>query len=234
MTNQNTVADWILEKYPESKFLQPFSLTVAVLLLFFVWTWIDGSSINYEPGRFADGRITAEWIRYGFPMYILGSPILVGIGLVMALPFAWIARKTYSLLGWLAMLLVFIALILHAWERSSPEGRMLNALKLPPPPDTQILRLLKYDSFSDGTTTQGVCTTTPEYVDALIAKHQLKTTEHAAAMAHLPGFPRYPEDRHGSVYRNSLLEIYHDQQQGQLYFSYVTLPPPNEREKYRK
>jgi len=222
------------EKYPEPKLLQPYSLTTAVLLLYFVWIWIDGSSINYEPGRFAEGRTTAEWIRYGFPIYILGSPILVGIGLVMALPFAWIARKTNLLLGWLAMLLVFIALILHAWERSSPEGRMQMALKLTPPPDTQILHLRRYDSFSDGTTTQGICTTTPEYVDALITKHQLKTTEHAAAMAHVPGFPRYPEDRHASVYRNSLLEIYHDQQQGQLYYSYKTLPPPSEREKYRK
>jgi len=227
LTSQNTEIDSTSEEYPEPKLLQPYSLTTAVLLLYFVWTWIDTSVIDYEPGRFDVGRRTAGW-------FVLGFPVILGIGLVIALPFAWISRKTNLHLGGLAMLLLFIPLILHAWERSSPEGRMQMALKLTPPPSTQILHLRRYDSFSDGTTTQGICTTTPEYVDALIAKHQLKTTEHAAAMAHVPGFPRYPEDRQASVYRNSLLEIYHDQQQGQLYYSYKTLPPPSEREKYRK
>ena len=167
------------------------------------------STIDYRPGRIAGGRETAGW-------FVLGSPFLLGFGLLASLLFSFVARRTRPVVGWLGLLAVFVPLIVFACLRTTPAARLRTALDIELPAGTEILRMKEYDSFNDGSTIGGVCSVSPETVQTLIAIHGLKASD-SAGMLHqvLPDEP-IPEEAH--VFAGDQLTIYYDADRSLLYF----------------
>jgi hypothetical protein len=151
------------------KLLRPFSITAGTLILFALWAWIDMSTMDYRPGRIAGGRTTAGW-------FVLGSPFLLGFGLLVSLLFSLIARRTRPVVGWLCLLAVFVPLIIVAYVRTTPAARLRTALDIKPPTGTQIRRIVRYDSFNDGSTIAGVCSASPQFVQTLVEAHALRAS----------------------------------------------------------
>ncbi len=189
--------------------LRPFTVTVGTLVLFLVWMWIDISTMDFRPGRFADGRTTAGW-------FVLGAPIFLGIGVLMALFFAWVARRYHPVVSWIGLLVLFVPLIAHAVERTTPEARLARALDISLPPGIAVQRLQQSDSFGDGDTVTGICTAPPEFAETLIVTHDLHVQPHGAGLQ-LP-LPEIAPERSAPIYANEFLDIYYDSEQSLLYF----------------
>ena len=189
--------------------LRPFSITAGALILFALWAWISMSNIEYRPGRFAGGRTTAGW-------FVLGSPFLFGLGLLVSLFFSFVARRTRLLYGCLCLLAVFVPLIVFALIRTTPAARLRTALDVEPPAGTQIQRIEQFDSFNDGSTIAGVCSASPQLVQTLIAPHALKASDSGGILHQVLRDEPIPEE--GRVFAGDELTIYYDADRSLLYF----------------
>jgi len=191
------------------KLLRPFSITAGTLILFALWAWIDMSNAEYRPGRVAGGRTTAGW-------FVLGSPFLVGFGLLASLPFSFVARRARPAVGWLCLLAVFVPLIVFAILRTTPNARLRRALDIELPAETGIQCLDQFDSFNNGSSVAGICSASPQLVQALIATHALKVSGDRGTLHREMRDEPIPED--ATVFAGNELTIYYDADRSLLYF----------------
>jgi hypothetical protein len=192
------------------KFLRPFSLTIATSVLLAVCTWIDMSNADYRPGSFAGGRTTSGW-------FVLGTPFLIGIALLMSLPFSFLARRTRPVIGWLCLLAVFIPLIVAAIVSTTPGARLHTALDIKLPADTRIERITQADSFNAGITISGICSATPQLVNQLVAARALKPTPSPDWLKKNLRDETFPDG--GQAFSGDRMEIVYDPARSVLFFS---------------
>lgn len=167
------------------------------------------SGTEYRPGSIAGGRTTAGW-------FVLGSPFLLGFGLLVSLFFSFISRRTRTVVGWLCLLIVFTPLIAFAYSRTTPAARLRTALDIEPPAGTQIQRIERYDSFNDGSTIAGVCSASQQFVQALITAHALKESNSGGLLHQVLRDEPIPEE--ARVFAGDQLTIYYDADGSHLYF----------------
>lgn len=147
---------------------------------------------------------------------MLGSPFLLGFGLLASLLFSLISRRTNTLVGWLCVLVVFGSLIAFAYSRTTPGARLRKALGSEPPVGTQIQRLDQYDSFNDGSTIAGVCSGSPQFVQTLITAHSLKASDSGGLLKQMLRDEPIPEEV--TVMAGRELTIWYDPDRSLLYF----------------
>lgn len=186
--------------------LRPFSVTLATLILFSVWMWIDMSNAEYRAGHGGE-RTTAGW-------FILGFTFVFGLGLLLSLLFCLISRRSV-LIGWLCLAGIFIPLIAFAFVNTSPAARLRKALDTDPPADTRIERIQQYDSFGDGVVIFGACSADPDFVQKLINTHAMTPTSAARLQQSMPD-ERISDD--AKAYFGKGLTILHDADRSRLYF----------------
>jgi hypothetical protein len=191
------------------KLLRPFSITLATLILFTLWAWIDMSGTEYRPGSMVGGRTTAGW-------FVLGSPFLLGFAFLVSLLFSLISRRTKPVVGWLCVLAVFGPLIAFAFSRTTPGARLRTVLGSEPPVGTQIQRIDQYDSFNDGSTIAGVCSGSPQFVQSLITAHSLKASDSSGLLKQMLRDEPIPEEV--TVLAGDELTIWYDPERSLLYF----------------
>jgi hypothetical protein len=191
------------------RLLRPISITFATLILFAVWMWIEMSGIEYRPVSVVKERTTAGW-------FMLGSPFLLGFGLLVSLLFTLIARRTRPVVGWLCLLVVFVPLISFAYSSTTPAARLRTALGSQPPVGTQIRRIEQYDSFNEGITIAGVCSGSPQFVQTLITAHSLKASHSDGLLRQMLRDEPIPEEV--TVLAGDQLTIWYDADQSLLYF----------------
>ena len=191
------------------KLLRPFPVTAGALILFALWAWIGMSNLEYRPGHVAGGRTTAGW-------FVLGSPFLLGFGLLVSLPFSFVARRARPVIGWVCLLAVFVPLIVFAFIRTTPQARLRTALGIEPPAETRIQRLEQFDSFNDGSTIAGVCSASPQLVQTLVATHDLRASESGGIIRQVMRDEPVPEEVNELA--GNELTIYYDADRSLLYF----------------
>ena len=195
---------------PSLKLFRPFSITAGTLVLFVVWNWIDMSNADYRTGYIDGGRTTSGW-------FLLGSPFVLGIALPVSMSFSFVARRTRPVVGWVSLLVVFIPLITIALVKTTPTARLSTALEMEPPVGTRIQQIKQSDSFNDGITISGVCSTDPQFVNKVISTHGLEISDYASVLQQAIPDESIPDD--GKVFAGDELVIFYDADRSLLYFS---------------
>ncbi len=189
--------------------LRPFSVTAGALGLIALFLWVTMSGTEYQAGDWSSGRTTAGW-------FVLGSPIFLGLGLVMSLPFSAAACRARPQYAWMLLLAVFIPLIVVAFVETTPTARLREALGVTPPTETVIHRIEAFDSFNEGTTIVGFCSASPQFVQTLIEANALKQSGSGGVYLPASWHETLPEG--ASVYGGDNLTIYYDADRARLYF----------------
>ncbi|WP_146410138.1 hypothetical protein [Allorhodopirellula heiligendammensis] len=165
--------------------------------------------MDFSTALAGDGRKTAGW-------FVLGLPMLVPIAMLSTMPFSMVARRGRRAIAWLAMCVLFGALMWFAYSQSTPLARLEWALDVEIPTDVKIIRLRETDSFNDGITTVGACIADREFINDLVAHHSLSEDITGGYIS--PYLPDANISVDGVGYRNDRLTCYHDSKTKTLYF----------------
>lgn len=198
---------------------KPIALSIFGVALFIVWSWLSMSGIDYHAGSSFFGLQSAGW-------FFLGLPFLVGIGMVVMLPFTFLARKFHTVIGWVAIVVITFPMIGFTFVNALPSSRLPAALNVEIPAETKIIRLRVVDSFNDGIHTCGSFTGSPELIRKIADSNKLDEGE-----CSLQTLRQWLDDdtipEHGFAFQNDFMTCYFDSTDNTIHFHCrSSLPAP--------
>ena len=183
---------------------------MLVVVLSFVWFWLDMSDMDYYENAPMLGFSTAGWFSVGF--------VFLGVFAIAFAAIASLVARYSTIAAWSGVIVIFVLLIYF----SALNGQVLNRLSSVLNIDTtgiDVRRLKQADSFNDGTTTVAIFAGNKALFQKICDVNNLKP-KRATDKFWLRWFPsEYPErtDEIFTIYENEGLTCYHDGSQDEVH-----------------
>lgn len=168
------------------------------------------SGIKYHEGVTFFGLRTAGW-------FLLGLPMLIGMGLFLALPICFLARKLSPAAGWIVLLAISVPAIINAFYSSLPHQRLESVLGVEIPDETKIHFLVQGDSFNDGVQTAGEFSGSMAILNSIAKKNGLQEKVKPLLFMNRMFEIELPES--AKVMTGELMTCYLDPKTDRIYFS---------------